>query len=111
MRRSVWIVTVVLVLVSARAGRGKGDSRCCPPPEPRWWQRLRPVGGWCPYGGPLLKWWNRCWFPRGGVPDDYCRKPLPCCGWPPYPPYYKAIPYCSTPPADGADCPPQGHGP
>ena len=50
--------------------------------------RLGPVGGWDPYGGGLLRWWNPCCFPRCGAPDDYCRKPLPKVCWPPYPPYY-----------------------
>jgi hypothetical protein len=56
------------------------------PPCPPW--RLGPVGGWCPYGGGLLRWWPPRCFPRCGGPDDYCRKPLPPVCWPPYPPYY-----------------------
>ena len=51
-------------------------------------ERVGPVGGWSPYGGGLLSWWNPCCFPRSGAPDDYCRKPLPKVCWPPYPPYY-----------------------
>jgi hypothetical protein len=51
-------------------------------------QRLHPVGGWDPYGGGLLHWWNRHCFPHDCGPDDYCRKPLPKVCWPPYPPSY-----------------------
>jgi hypothetical protein len=52
------------------------------PPQQSFLQRLSPVGGWNPYGGGLLHWWNRDCFPRDGAPDDYCRKPLPRTCWP-----------------------------
>jgi hypothetical protein len=50
-----------------------------PDREHCWLHRLAPAGGWFPYGC-LLHWWNPCWSPRGGAPDDYCRKPLPPFG-------------------------------
>ena len=50
--------------------------------------RLSPAGGWHPYGGGLLHWWNPHCFPRCGAPDDYCRKKPPQVCWPPYPPDY-----------------------
>ena len=49
---------------------------------------LNPAGGWHPYGGGLLHWWNPHCFPCRAAPDDYYRKPLPRVCWPPYPPYY-----------------------
>ena len=58
------------------------------PPQQHFLQRLHPVGGWNPYGGGLLHWWNPHCFPCQTAPDDYCRKPLPRVCWPPYPPYY-----------------------
>jgi hypothetical protein len=84
MRRHVW--AAALVLVALAAGRGVGGD---PPPSPAapacWWQRVRPAGGWHPYGGGLLHWWDPLCFPRGGGPDDYCRKPLPDVCWPAVP--------------------------
>jgi hypothetical protein len=85
MRRHAWIGALVLALIG---GRGlAGEHSCCEPPEDCFLKRVKPVGGWCPYGG-LLHWWNPHCFPCCGAPDDYCRKPLPCVCWPPYPPYY-----------------------
>jgi hypothetical protein len=63
-------------------------------------RQVGPTGGWCPYGGGLLRWWPPHCFPCVGAPDDYCRKPLPAVCWPPYPPYY-----IWGPPEM---CPPQG---
>jgi hypothetical protein len=51
-------------------------------------RQLGPVGGWNPYGGGLLRWWNPNCFPRCCAPDDYCRKSLPRVCWPTYPAYY-----------------------
>jgi hypothetical protein len=88
MRRHLCIGAVLMILVAAARGRG-GEPECCPPPQDSFLQRLHPVGGWAPYGGGLLHWWDPHCFPRCGGPDDYCRKPLPRVCWPPsYPPYY-----------------------
>ena len=51
-------------------------------------QRVHPAGGWNPYGGGLLHWWNPNCFACQAGPDNYCRKPIPCMCWPTYPPYY-----------------------
>ena len=66
-----------------------GERECCDPPQQNFLQRLHPVGGWQPYGGGLLHWYNYHCFPCGGAPDDYCRKPLPRLCWPAYPAYYQ----------------------
>src|SRR5439155_24759024 len=78
-----------LLVLPLACGQEVADQRsgCELPPQPSF-QRVRPVGGWDPYGGGLLHWWNPCCFPHRGAPDDYCRKPLPNVCWPPYPPYY-----------------------
>jgi hypothetical protein len=95
---SLW--AFVLAVIIGAPGYG-GD--CCAPPQQPFLQRLAPVGGWNPYGGGLLHWWDPCCAPHCGAPDDYCRKPLPRVCWPPYPPYY------TWGPADGR--PSQSHGP
>lgn len=85
MNRNVWIVTLFLMLI---VGRGvSADEPPCQCPDSGFLQRLRPAGGWCPYGG-LLHWWNPCCFPRCGAPDDYCRKTLPDVCRPVYPAWY-----------------------
>ena len=87
MRGQVSIWAFVLVLLAG--GRGLGGERgYCEPPQQRFLERLHPVGGWDPYGGGLLHWWNPHCFPRCGAPDDYCRKPLPRVCWPAYPSFY-----------------------
>src|SRR6516165_4381902 len=87
MKRAGWIATLLITL--SAAGRGLAiDHDCCPPPQEGIFKRCQPVGGWAPYGGGLLRWWNPHCFPRCGAPDDYCRKNLPCVCWPPHPPYY-----------------------
>ena len=87
MRLQVWIGTLVVAL--SAGGRGMcAELSCCEPPQDCFLKRLAPVGGWHPYGGGLLHWWDPHCFPRGGTPDDYCRKPLPPVCWHPYPPYY-----------------------
>jgi hypothetical protein len=87
MRVHVWIGIVVAALLASAGGLRAGPP-CCPPAQDCFLQHLGPAGGWHPYGGGLLHWWPRHCFPCGGAPDDYCRKPLPCVCWPPYPPYY-----------------------
>jgi hypothetical protein len=84
MRCQVWIGALVVALVAG--GRGPGAEPWSSPDC--YLQRLKPEGGWSPYGGGLLRWWNPCCFPRCGAPDDYCRKPLPKVCWPAYPGYY-----------------------
>ena len=74
--------------VHARWGTSGGEPAYNESAQQRFLQRMHPVGGWHPYGGGLLHWWNPHCFPRQGAPDDYCRKPLPRVCWPPYPPYY-----------------------
>jgi hypothetical protein len=64
------------------------SGECCTPLQEPFLERMAPAGGWHPYGGGLLHWWNPCCFPCCGAPDDYCRKPLPKFCWPAYPPYY-----------------------
>ncbi len=72
-RAGSWVLALALVTcATARAG----DHAACPPPEPHFLTRLRPVGGWNPGGG-LLHWWDPHCFPRWCGPDDYCRKPFP----------------------------------
>jgi hypothetical protein len=87
MRRQAWIGVALLALLAV--GRVWGVEPPCGGPRPAcspW--RLGPAGGWCPYGGGLLRWWPRHCFPCACGPDDYCRKSLPRVCWPPYPPYY-----------------------
>jgi hypothetical protein len=86
MRRRAWMGAVLLALVGGWAVGGEPAVSC-------FLERVGPAGGWCPYGGGLLCWWDRHCFPRCGCPDDYCRKNLPAVCWPPYPPYY----ICGTP--------------
>jgi hypothetical protein len=87
MRRHVCIGAFLITLIAG--GRGlAGERECCEPPQQGFLQRLCPVGGWQPYGGGLLRWWNPDCFPRCGAPDDYCRKPLPRVCWPAYPSFY-----------------------
>jgi hypothetical protein len=87
MRRQVWIGALVVALIASSRGLG-AEPRCCEPSWDGFLKRVAPVGGCDPYGGGLLHWWDPCCFPRGGAPDDYCRKPLPRVCWPPYPPFY-----------------------
>jgi hypothetical protein len=87
MRRHVWTGAVLLTLLAGGRAPG-GEPGCCEPPQAGFFQRWHPVGGWDPYGGGLLHWWNPHCFPRSGTPDDYCRKKLPPVCWPPYPPYF-----------------------
>jgi hypothetical protein len=102
MRLHVWIGALAVVL--SAAGRGPGaEPGCGEPSRDCSLKRLNPVGGWHPYGGGLLHWWNPCCFPRCGAPDDYCRKPLPKVCWPPHPPDYTWGP--------PEVCCPQGNGP
>jgi hypothetical protein len=91
MRRYAWVGSFLLALVAAGRGLG-GEPACCEPAPPCVLQRIAPVGGWCPYGGGLLRWWDPHCFPRGGAPDDYCRKPMPRVCWPSYHPSCASVP-------------------
>jgi hypothetical protein len=87
MRRCTWIAALILTIIAGqRAGADAPPS--CGPDHSCLVQRIAPAGGWRPYGGGLLHWWNPHCFPCAGCPDDYCRKPLPCLCWPAYPPFY-----------------------
>ena len=87
MRRRAWIGAL---LFSAIAGGlvSAGEPPGCEPAGRCFLERVAPAGGWFPYGGGLLHWWNPHCFPCCCGPDDYCRKPQPCVCWPPYPSYY-----------------------
>jgi hypothetical protein len=87
MRTQARMWALVFALIACGKGLG-GEREHCEPPQQSFLQRLHPVGGWHPYGGGLLHWWDPHCFPRCGAPDDYCRKPLPTACWPAYPPFY-----------------------
>jgi hypothetical protein len=96
---SRWLLALTLTACSPVLGEEHG---CCVPPQPHSHGQIRPAGGWDPYGGGLLHWWNPHCFPRYCAPDDYCRKPLPRVCSPPYPPYYIwAPPEIGYPPTNG----------
>ena len=107
MKPHAWIGALLLTLVAGSRGPG-GEPTCCEPARPCFLQRLAPAGGWFPYGGGLLHWWDRCCFPRCGGPDDYCRKSLPPVCWPCYPAWYLWCPAAPARGPDGCDraCPP-----
>ncbi|HMC90618.1 MAG TPA: hypothetical protein VKI17_13770 [Gemmataceae bacterium] len=88
MRRHVSIGAVVVALLLG--GRGPAGEPC-EPSRDCFLKQIGPVGGWNPYGGGLLHWWDPCCFPRCGAPDDYCRKPLPRVCWPPYPSCFTSV--------------------
>jgi hypothetical protein len=87
MRRQVPMWAFLLTLIAVGQALG-GEQKGCESCQDCFLLKMQPVGGWRPYGGGLLTWWNHQCSPRCGGPDDYCRKPLPrvCC--PPYPSYY-----------------------
>jgi hypothetical protein len=87
MRSQIRMWAVVLTLITCGQVVG-GERQYSDTPQQGFLQRLHPAGGWHPYGGGLLHWWDPHCFPRCGAPDDYCRKPLPCVCWPSYPSYY-----------------------
>jgi hypothetical protein len=84
--------TFLLTLIACGTCLGGEGSESDGAPGRHFLQRARPVGGWNPYCGGVLHWWNPHCFPCQSGPDDYCRKPLPRVCWPAYPPYYIAAP-------------------
>jgi hypothetical protein len=96
------VLAAALALALMAAGRElRAGPPACEPPEPCFLDRLRPVGGWHPYGGGLVHWWPRHCFVCGGFPDDYCRKPLPRVCWPPCPADGPLMPAEVVPPPGG----------
>jgi hypothetical protein len=87
MRHRVWITALAVALVASASGLA-AEPQCCEPSQDVFLKQVAPAGGWFPYGGGLLHWWNPGCFPRCGAPDDYCRKPLPPVCRPPYPCFY-----------------------
>ncbi|HEV3078822.1 MAG TPA: hypothetical protein VGY66_03560 [Gemmataceae bacterium] len=87
MRRHILIGVVLAILIAAGRGVG-GEPRCSEPAQGCFLQPWRPAGGFSPYGGGLLHWWDPHCFPCWCAPDDYCRKPLPKVCWPDYPSFY-----------------------
>jgi hypothetical protein len=85
-RNVVWIGVFFLALIAG--ARGLGAEPCVEAPQDGFLKRMCPIGGWHPYGGGLVHWWDPHCFPCGGAPDDYCRKPLPRLCWPAYPAWY-----------------------
>jgi hypothetical protein len=79
-QEGIWAaVLIVLTCSPALAGdHGNGEPR-----QPHFLRSVEPAGGWNPYGGGFLHWWNAHCFPRWCGPDDYCRKPLPTLCQPP----------------------------
>ena len=87
MKRQIIMCASVLTVITFGWALG-GEPAYDESPQPHFVRRLRPTGGWNPYGGGVLHWWKRDCFPCYAAPDDYCRKPLPRVCWPQYPPYY-----------------------
>jgi hypothetical protein len=83
MRGNAWWIAAVL-LVPIAGSWARAEDRPVGEAEPSCLlKRVAPVGGWFPYGGGLLHWWDPHWFPCGGSPDLYCHKPLPPFIWHP----------------------------
>jgi hypothetical protein len=87
MRCQARMCALLLTVITCAQAVGQERDHC-DPSQQCFLQRVQPVGGWHPYGGGLLRWWNPDCFPRCGAPDDYCKKPLPRVCWPAYPPFY-----------------------
>jgi hypothetical protein len=104
-KRCLWLGALLIALIAAGRGTGQ-EPQHCDPAQTSFLQRWYPAGGWHPYGGGLLSWWNPYCFPRCGGPDDYCRKPLPKVCWPAYPPYYTwgRPEVCCPPRNNSRDC-------
>jgi hypothetical protein len=85
---AIW--TLVFTLTACGSGKA-GEPLHDESTSPHFFHRLRPSGGWHPYGGGL-HWWNPDCFDWHGLPDDYCRKPLPKTCWPCRPPHPLWVP-------------------
>ena len=81
MKQRVW-PAALLFLAIAVAGESIADPPKGQSCQGAFLERLKPQGGYFPYGGGLLHWWNPCCFPHCCAPDDYCRKSLPNVCWP-----------------------------
>ena len=106
MRNAIWVAALLVALSASSQGRA-GEPCGCEPAADGFAQRIHPAGGWHPYGGGLLRWWDPCCYPRYCGPDDYCRKPLPRLCWPgPYPSSYTWGPAeaCCRPTKPPANC-------
>jgi hypothetical protein len=88
MKRRISIETILLMLIACGHGFGGEWGEGADASHGHRPHRFRPQGGWHPYGGGLVHWWNPHCFPCQVAPDDYCRKPMPRTCWPAYPPYY-----------------------
>jgi hypothetical protein len=96
-RVTAWALVVAL----SACGQGHGGERDdAEQPQQSFLHRLKPVGGWCPDTGGLLRWWGADCLPRYEAPDDYCRKPLPRTCWPGYSSFYRWEPP-ATPQSNG----------
>jgi len=84
-----WALPLMLLACDQAIGGEHGRAE---PARPHLLQRFRPAGGWHPDAGGLWHWWNPRCHPRGGGPDDYCRKPPPNLCRPSYPPFYVTTP-------------------
>src|SRR5262249_12093922 len=91
MRRLGWVAALLLAIVAARCPAGEPAHAA--PCDQYFLERVAPAGGWFPYGGGLLCWWDPDCSPRCGCPDDYHRKRLPCVCWP------RCTPCCVVPAA------------
>jgi hypothetical protein len=90
MRSQVLMGTTLLTLIFAGQGLGGEVGQSDEMPRRHLFERIRPAGGWNPYGGGVLHWWNRDCFPCVAAPDDYCKKQIPRVCWPScYPSYYR----------------------
>jgi hypothetical protein len=96
MRRSSWVLALAIALTAGGPGL-RAEPPCGEACRDGSLQHLGPAGGWHPYGGGLLHWWDPHCFPRCGTPDNYCRKPFPRVCWPSYPPFYLWGTPCSGP--------------
>lgn len=79
---TIWACLVASLFTQPTRGGEPGQVENHPEP---FLERLRPAGGWSPYGGGLVHWWPEHCFCDCGTPDDYCRKALPRTCWPEWP--------------------------